>query len=190
MQVEHASAAFQRNDLLALALAAVQALALLLPVAGLMVTLGRIALALRRAPWRRLVRRRRLRIALVLACLAGLAALGFAAARPPQRAASTFIADVPRRGDPTIPIPRDSVVSQRAWLRVTATPSTAGRNRRLAPRVRSARTTSVQSTTVQSTTGVSPGWQPSAETQTEPPTSTTTSPTTTTTSTTTTTAEP
>jgi putative peptide zinc metalloprotease protein len=190
MQVEHASAAFQRNDLLALALAAVQALALLLPVAGLMVTLGRIALALRRASWRRLVRRRRLRIALVLACLAGLAALGFAAARPPQRAASTFIADVPRRGDPTIPIPRDSVVSQRAWLRVTATPSTAGRNRRLAPRVRSARTTSVQSTTVQSTTVVSPGWQPSAETQTEPPTSTTTSPTTTTTSTTTTTAEP
>jgi hypothetical protein len=186
IQAEHASAAFQRSDIRSVALAAVQMFALALPIAGLGVTLGRLALALRRLPWARAVRRRKVRVALVLAALAGLAALGFSAA--PARRGTTFIADVPRRGDPTTPPPRSSITL--ATTRPHTTPPTkppivTDRRRFIEPHHK-------PSTTVQSDGVVSPSWQPADETDTDVSTSTTTTPTTTTTTTTTatTTAQP
>jgi putative peptide zinc metalloprotease protein len=87
LQIDHAHAALARHDLGALALAGVQAVALLLPALGVTVTLGRVALALVRILRRRITGARRIRLTVALAVLGGVAAVGFAAAPSADRTA-------------------------------------------------------------------------------------------------------
>ena len=185
MQLHSASGAFHRDDFRGLMVAAVQFLALLLPVAGLIVAVARVALALRRLRWQRFARRRRLVFAVAIVGLAVLAALGFTSAPKPQ--APAFIADVPRRGDPPIARPRSASVRATSHVHsvvsVAPSPLHAQNKPRLIPR--SAHPTATRAGT---SADVIPAWTSAGGTSTDSVTST--SSTSTATTTTTTTAQP
>ena len=85
VQAVHAQGALGRHDLPGFTLAAVQMLALLRPTVGISLTIGRVGAALVRRLRRWLGRVRKVRLALVFAAVAGLAALGFVAAPSSER---------------------------------------------------------------------------------------------------------
>ena len=85
LQVVHAHEALARNDLPGFTLAAVQMLVLFLPTVGISLAIARLGTGLARKLRSRLGRVRKVRLALIFAAVAALAALGFVAAPSSER---------------------------------------------------------------------------------------------------------